>query len=203
MRGSRRRSETACHAARKARPGAPLLFLALGLGGCAGEGRLGPYFDDLKPGAGPVRGASYASAAMRGVSYTPQGEHDTAIIGQSVFNRINLHRTTRGLTPLRHHAQLAETAGQHARRMAAGSPMSHDGMRGRLGPFLGGLFGYRGGGEILASTSPTGDPAGAAMVTWLASYRHRDVIEEDYSRIGIGVARRSGGGYYFSVLFLR
>jgi uncharacterized protein YkwD len=150
-----------------------------------------------------VRGATYTAAVNRSGGYAPSGQHDVAVIGQSVFNRINLHRATRGLSPVRHHAPLADAAGQHARRMAAGSPMSHDGMRGRLGPFLGGLFGYRGGGEILASTSPTGDPAGAAMATWLASYRHRDVIEEDYSRVGVGVARRAGGGYYFTVLFLR
>lgn len=203
MRGSGRRCETARGAAHKARSGAPLLFLALGLGGCASEGRLGPYFDGLDPDAGPARGVFYASAVERGASPVPRGSHEPAVVQQSVFNRINLHRATRGLSPLRHHAQLAEVAGHHARRMAAGAPMSHDGMRGRLGPFLGGVFGYRGGGEILASTSPAGDPAAAAMATWLASYRHRDVIEEDYSRIGIGVARRPSGGYYFAVLFLR
>lgn len=203
MWGLGRRCDTARGAARKARSGAPLLFLALGVGGCASEGRLGPYFDNLNPGAGPVRGTAYTAAADRSGGYAPHGQHDVAVIGQSVFNRINLHRATRGLSPVRHHGDLAEIAGQHARRMAAGSPMSHDGLRGRLGPFLGGFFGHRRGGEILASTGPAGDPAAAAMATWTASYRHRDVIEEDYSRIGIGVARRPGGGYYFAVLFLR
>ena len=87
--------------------------------------------------------------------------------------------------------------------MASGAaPMSHDGMRGRLMPHTG-YFGYRAGGEILAYNRGAGDPAQTAMRSWLNRNRHKDVIEEDYLRMGVGIAQRAGGAYYFTVLFVR
>lgn len=41
------------------------------------------------------------------------------------------------------------------------------------------------------------------MRSWINSYRHKDVIEEDYTSMGVGVAQRADGAYYFTVLFIR
>ena len=176
---------------------APVLILALGLGGCAVESgnTLGPYFE---------RPRQAVPAASRAVAGPRTAVADSGLVEQNVFTLINLHRVARGMPRLTHHERLAERARHHAASMAAGrAPMSHDGMRQRLSPFLGGFFGYRAGGEILAYARDTADPARSAMASWLASYRHKGLVEDEFARMGVGVAQRGDGSYYFTVLFLR
>jgi len=107
------------------------------------------------------------------------------------------------MRPLGEHGGLASTARGHSTNMATGSaPMSHDGMPGRLMQHMG-HFGRNAGGEILAYNRGAGDPAQTAMRSLLNSYRHKDVIEEDYTNMGVGIAMRADGAYYFTVLFIR
>jgi uncharacterized protein YkwD len=107
------------------------------------------------------------------------------------------------MRPFLHNPGLAGTARTHSGAMASGArPMNHDGMRDRLMPHMA-SFGYRAGGEILAFNRRAGDPAQTAMRSWINSYRHKDVIEEDYASMGVGVAQRADGAWYFTVLFVR
>ncbi|MGH7003308.1 MAG: CAP domain-containing protein [Alphaproteobacteria bacterium] len=174
----------------------------------ASEGDFGSYFERLPSGMPPIpqRAALPRAKTMplRGASLVVTARLDTATLEQSAFTHINLHRLSLGMRPLDSHSGLADRARAHSANMASGAaPMNHDGMRDRLGAYLGGLFGYRGGGEILAFNRNMGDPARTAMMSWLNSYRHKDIIEEDHRRMGVGVAMRPDGGYYFTVLFLR
>jgi uncharacterized protein YkwD len=76
-------------------------------------------------------------------------------------------------------------------------------MRDRLMPFLGSVFGYSAGGEILAYNRGAADPSQTAMVSWIQSPTHKEIIEDDFTRMGVGAARSSDGRYFFTVLFLR
>jgi uncharacterized protein YkwD len=182
----------------------------------ASEADLGPYFERLRTAPPPTaalhrdrphsyysrHAAPQPSRPVHRVSYTT-GVLDIGTLEHTVFNHINLYRVTKGLRPLGHHGALASTARSHAQQMATGSAaMSHAGMRERLMPHMG-YSGYRAGGEILAYNRNAGDPAQTAMRSWINSYRHKDVMEEDYTAMGVGVAQRADGAYYFTVLFIR
>lgn len=190
------------------------VFLAMGLLSIsaapaeAAEPVLGNYFQNLPKGVPPIKQAAAprarAAVPMQRASYTTSAPLDTSMLEQSAFAHINLYRMTKGMRPLSFHGGLADRARTHSVNMATGvAPMNHDGMRDRLSPYMGGLFGSRAGGEILAFNRNMGDPARVAMQSWINSYRHKDIIEEDYTRVGVGVARRPDGGYYFTALFIR
>jgi uncharacterized protein YkwD len=145
--------------------------------------------------ATPVRRGTRASYTM--------GSFDAATLERTVFNHINLYRLSRGMRPLVENSGLAGVARSHASGIANGSqPFNHSGMRERLMPFMGG-FGYRAGGEILAFNRGVADPARAAMTSWINSPTHKDVMESDYTRMGVGVAVAADGSHYFTVLFVR
>jgi uncharacterized protein YkwD len=172
----------------------------------ASDGDLAPYFERLRATPPPVAEGPIATPrAPRPVHRAALGAGalDVATLERTVFNQINLYRLAKGMRPLADHSGLAGTARSHSAAMATGTaPMSHDGMRGRLMPHMG-YFGHRAGGEILAYSRGAGDPAQSAMRSWLSSYRHKDVIEEDFTSMGVGIAQRPDGAYYFTVLFVR
>jgi len=175
----------------------------------AGEADLGNYFQSLPKGVPPIKHRAVATPRAKGMiplhraSFVTTAPIDTAMLEQSAFTLINLHRISKGMRPLGDHSGLADRARSHSANMASGAaPMNHDGMRERLSPFMG-MFGARAGGEILAFNRNMGDPARTAMMSWLNSYRHKDIVEEDYTRVGVGVVRRPDGGYFFTALFIR
>ncbi len=175
--------------------------------GTAGEADLGPYFERLKtalPAAAP-RAVPQVRAEPRALQRASieTGALDAATLEHTVFNHINLYRLAKGLRPLSHLPGLAATARAHSGAIASGArPMNHDGMRDRLMPHMA-SFGSRAGGEILAFNRGAGDPAQAAMRSWINSYRHKDVMEDDYATMGVGAAQRADGGWYITVLFVR
>jgi len=174
----------------------------------AGDADLGNYFQSLPKGVPAIKQAAAPQRSRAGIplhraSFSTTAPLDTAMLEQSAFTLINLHRISKGMSPVSNHSGLAGRARAHSAAMATGAaPMNHNGMRDRLSPFMG-LFGARAGGEILAFNRNMGDPARTAMMSWLNSYTHKDIIEENYSRVGVGVAVRADGGYYFTALFIR
>ena len=172
----------------------------------ASDTELGPYFQTLR--TAPMRVAPTRVAteqpmrAIHPAAYTT-GTFDTATLERTVFNRINIYRMSKGMRPLAEYGELASVARNHANAVAAGTgQFNHSGMRNRLLPFMGG-YGSRAGGEILAFNRGAGDPARTAMVSWINSPTHTDVIESDYTRVGVGAAVAADGRHYFTVLFLR
>ena len=195
----------------------PALAFALGIAAtsvAASEADLGPYFERLRTvpsqtasvyryRTAPAHQRYAAPQAPRPIHRAAYTALDIGTLEHTVFNHINLYRVSKGMRPLGHHGGLAGTARSHSVAMASGSAsMNHSGMHGRLMPHMG-YFGYRAGGEILAYNRNAGDPAQTAMRSWINSYRHKDVLEEDYTSMGVGIAQRADGAYYFTVLFIR
>jgi uncharacterized protein YkwD len=175
----------------------------------AGDADLGPYFENLRtaPPAAIYRPSRVPQARteprpMQRAS-VETGTLDIPTLEHTVSNHINIYRLSKGMRPLTHNPGLARTARAHSSAMASGARrMNHDGMRDRLMPHMA-SYGSRAGGEILAFNRRAGDPAQTAMRSWINSYRHKDVIEENYASMGVGVAQRADGAYYFTVLFVR
>lgn len=191
---------------------AALALAAAAPAGLAHADDLGSYFARLPrtPNADPtpvrkaaapaVRPAQYAAAPA---AYAP-GVLDVPTLERTVFHHINLYRLSKGLRPVGEHNALAGTARGHSDAMASGAKrMNHDGMYNRLQPHLGGLFGSRAGGEILAYARGQRDPAIAAITSWIRSTTHREIMEGEYSRVGVGIAVSPDGAYYFTALFVR
>lgn len=198
---------------RRARAACLAALLALPLAGAgtvrAGESDLAPFFQRLKAEearkARPIAPPPAAKAQRRPIPAAYTGAAmDIPTLERTVFSHINLYRLSRGLRPLSDKTDLAEVARNKSNGMATGAaPFNHDGMRDRLMPFMGGVFGFHAGGEILAYNRGAADPARTAMISWINSPTHKDILEGDFTRIGVGVSRSSDGRYYFTALFLR
>ena len=200
--------QTSARRARLAYGLAVLGALALGHAApaAASDTDLGPYFQTLRTAPTRIAPTRIATVQpMRNVqpaAYTT-GTFDVATLERTVYNHINIYRMSKGMRPLAEHGELSSVARNHANTVAAGTgQFNHSGMRDRLLPFMGG-YGSRAGGEILAFNRGAGDPARTAMHSWINSPTHKDVMESDYTRMGVGVAVAADGRHYFTVLFLR
>lgn len=147
---------------------------------------------------------------------------------QWVHQRVNVHRSSQGLSRLRFNKELAAIARRHSKDMAAGRRSEHQGFDSRRRAVarilpLGSL------GENVAwsrasyvetpsgvepqrgrvGTGATGrtaafEAADYIVDGWLNSPSHRQNIESpDYEMTGVGVVQGPNGAYYFTQLFVR
>ncbi|MBF2005642.1 CAP domain-containing protein [Chlorogloeopsis fritschii PCC 9212] len=126
----------------------------------------------------------------------------TSAIEQSVHEKINAHRATKGLSALTRNSSIDSQARTHSRNMANGSvPFGHQGFSDRVKNT--GLS-YSAAAENVAYNCGYSDPATQAVKGWLNSSGHRRNIEGNYKLTGIGVAATSDGKcFYFTQIFMR
>ena len=91
--------------------------------------------------------------------------------------------------------------------MARGGYLSHtdpDGLdlRGRADVL--GLHGWKALGENIAYNQGYSDPTAFAVERWMVSEKHREnILNDEFTHAGLGVARASDGTYYFTQVFMR
>ena len=123
------------------------------------------------------------------------------------FDLINAERQRRGLRPLVMDGSLTRIARYHSEDMARGNYLSHTDrqgldLRGRAS--LLGLHGWKTLGENIAYNQGYNDPTAFAVERWMVSEKHREnVLSDEYTHAGVGVARASDGTYYFTQVFMR
>jgi uncharacterized protein YkwD len=123
------------------------------------------------------------------------------------FELINAERQRRGLRPLVLDGALTRLARYHSESMARGGYLSHterDGLdlRGRADML--GLHGWKALGENIAYNQGYNDPTAFAVERWMVSEKHREnILNDEYTHAGLGVARASDGTYYFTQVFMR
>jgi uncharacterized protein YkwD len=112
----------------------------------------------------------------------------------SLIGWINSARSSRGLVPLRAHADLVAISGLRASRMAAANTMSHT-IGGNLASQLNayGVSWYRYGENVGWSTASWPSTSARAIYNmWMNSPSHRALILSDrFNYIGVGLAYRS------------
>jgi uncharacterized protein YkwD len=131
----------------------------------------------------------------------------TANIEEKVFHAINRFRAEQNLVPLSMAKDLAEVARLHSQDMATRAYFDHvspDGntLRKRVSSF--GITNWTRLAENIAMNFGQLDPAEVAVRGWLNSQGHRlNILDQDLTETGIGVAVDAKGRIYLTQLFAR
>lgn len=121
---------------------------------------------------------------------------------KEIHQQINQYRQSRNLSPLEWDDEISKHAREHSQKMANGDvPFSHEGFEQRM-KAIGDKLSARKGSENVATNRGHRDPLSVAVQGWIDSPGHRENIEGDYNTTGIGIARNSAGGYYFTQIFI-
>jgi uncharacterized protein YkwD len=122
------------------------------------------------------------------------------------FELVNAERRARGESALVWDAELTRMARQHSENMARRNFFNHTGPDGqglRERSRSNGIVGFRALAENLAYNKGFADAASCAVVGWMHSQGHRDnILNGDFTRSGIGVARAADGRVYITQVFV-
>lgn len=123
-----------------------------------------------------------------------------------VFDLVNAERRSRGESALMWDAELTRMARVHSENMARQSFFNHKGPDGqglRERSRASGVYGFKALAENLAYTKGFADMASSVVVGWMDSAGHRDnILNEEFTRSGIGVARAADGRVYITQVFI-
>lgn len=189
-------------------------FTEVGFGYAQGNGR--HYYVQVlgTPMAQAQTTASATQAPARPTRVTPTPTSQTPIsqtpISQnksqgdtvgSILTLTNQERSQQGLNGLSFSEPLNAAAQRHAQDMARSGQFSHEGSDGSgMGDRIQ-AAGYRlrMAGENIAYRAPQNDPAGAVQ-SWMKSQGHRDnILNGQFTDIGIGYATDGNRHYYVQV----
>lgn len=146
-------------------------------------------------------GACIPSRPAGAAEQAPGSEYGA--LERELFQRVNVHRDSMNLPRLTVDDRLAAIAREHSRAMAAGAvPFGHANFQQRARMAL--EIGYRRLGENVAYNDYAPDTTvGMAVAGLVASPPHRETMEGDWLRSGVGVARGPAGTWYYTQLFAR
>jgi uncharacterized protein YkwD len=121
------------------------------------------------------------------------------------FELVNAERVKKGLRPLVWDAALTGMARLYSEKMASQHFFSHkspDGEGLRERSRASGIVGFKRLGENLAYNKGFADAASCAVVGWMRSEGHREhILDEEFTRSGMGIARAADGRVYFTQTF--
>lgn len=132
--------------------------------------------------------------------FAPSVGDTPAQIEQKIFNLVNEHRRSVGLSELVWNDTIAGQARLHSQSMAAGMvPVGHDGFAGRVA-VIAETIPWQLAGEVVALAATAAD----AVNGWIASPEHRPIVEGHFDWTGVGVAKdRSGTSIYATQTFIQ
>jgi uncharacterized protein YkwD len=166
------------------------------------------------PGSGFGQTAGTPPSALRATSNSSELSHAStgtaAVVPTSqelrTFELVNVERAKSGLRPLVWDAELTRMARLHSENMARQNFFNHQapngqGLRERSRAI--GIVGYKRLGENLAYNKGFADAAVCAVVGWMHSEGHREhILDGEFTRSGIGIARSADGRVYFTQVFV-
>lgn len=125
---------------------------------------------------------------------------------QRAFDLVNAQRQKRGESPLAWDAELTRMAREHSENMAERNFFNHTDPQGRnmtMRARDGGVTGWSAIAENIAYNSGYDDPAAFAVERWLISTKHREnILRDEFTHSGIGVARAADGRVFFTQVFV-
>jgi uncharacterized protein YkwD len=118
-----------------------------------------------------------------------------------VHQLVNQYRLSKNLPPLTPDGIITQQARIHSRAMATReATFGHEGFRIRVKRISAHLP-YKTAAENVAFNRGYSDCAHQAVREWLKSAQHHKNIRGNYRLTGIGVAKGTEGGYYFTQIF--
>ena len=123
---------------------------------------------------------------------------------QRVLDLTNEARKKEGLQPLKVNAVLTKTARAHSENMAKQRKLDHklDDMNPAQRVEKAGYKFFGVGENIYMSKRINAEAPDLAMKTWLDSKPHREnILQKEFTEIGIGVATNDSGEIYFTQVF--
>jgi uncharacterized protein YkwD len=125
-----------------------------------------------------------------------------AALEREAFELVNRYRKGHGLKPLSLDDRISQEARRHSAAMAKGrTPIGHQGFENRV-RVLAKAMSFKRSAENVGFNEGFADPAAVALQGWVASRTHRENLEGPYELTGVGVARSSDGGVYFTQMFV-
>ena len=120
---------------------------------------------------------------------------------EKIHQLVNQHRAQVKLSPLSLRSEISGVARVHSQNMANGTvEFGHDGFQERATQIYKMIAFQKTAENVAMNNTPY--PCRAAIQGWLRSRGHKQNIEGGYNLTGIGVAQSTGGGYYFTQIFL-
>jgi len=150
--------------------------------------------------------AANSKPAARGVA-TPAVIAPMAATGveRRAFEMINQQRIANGEQPFVWDAELTSMALIHSKNMATQNFFNHVGPDGQdmvARAHACEIYGWRSLGENIAYNQGLEDPAAFAVERWMHSTKHRtNILNNQFSRSGIGTARAADGRIFFTQVF--
>ncbi len=149
--------------------------------------------------------ASCSTGGDRGTPTSPGNTPTVAQVEFDSFALVNVARSDNGVQPqLVYDEALAAVARSHSEQMRDLDFFGHSDDQGRTvgGRLTDAGIGFSSAGENLARTTNIANPAVWAHDQLMASDEHRpNILNEDYLRIGVGVAR-AGTTYWITQVFV-
>lgn len=126
-------------------------------------------------------------------------------VERRAFDMINQQRIAKGAQPFVWDAQLTSMARIHSQNMVTQNFFNHVGPDGQdmvARARACEIYGWRSLGENIAYNQGLQDPAAFAVERWMHSTKHRtNILNNQFSRSGIGVARAADGRIFFTQVF--
>jgi uncharacterized protein YkwD len=152
------------------------------------------------------------SSRPRVVSALPTAAVTTSAVASATsderraFDLVNAERRANGEAPLVWDAELTRMARMHSEKMARQNFFNHAGPDGqglRERSQASGIVGFRALAENLAYNKGFADAASCAVTGWMHSAGHREnILNAQFTRAGIGIARTADGRVYFTQVFI-
>ncbi|GEM_PF-904946 len=142
--------------------------------------------------------------AARSAEIAKTTQQELWTLERLVHERVNRIRLEYGFSHLAWDDELSHTARNHSTDMAVRGYFGHEDPEGRgLGVRLAGLE-VEEAAENIAASENVEQPMENAIRAWLGSPDHRaNLLGEDFTRTGVGVAVDRRGKYYFTQVFAR
>ncbi len=153
----------------------------------------------------PVASGRIAPVATAATAATAASMTAATSVERRTFDMINEQRIANNEQPFVWDAELTRMARIHSEHMATQNFFNHVGPDGQdtvARAHACEIYGWKALGENIAYNQGFDDPAAFAVERWMKSTKHRtNILNNQFSRAGLGVARAADGRIFFTQVF--
>ena len=162
-----------------------VIALALGMASCSTEpiGTSDDLYEDTTSAEEPL----------------PEPEVSVSPFEQEVFDAINKHRESLGLSVLEFNAHAFVAAEEHSKYMIDQGVLSHNNFGNRAKQ----ISEATGAQAVAENVARNYESSSAVLQAWLASPSHKNTLEGDYTHSALSVEMDNDGNPYYTHIFFK